>query len=226
MLIATSLISLDRKGLDMKTTRLLVVAIMLETVLSMSVAAQANPQGEMPKPTAPVAASTGATCAGIALIDTQVFSDEKVGITRYVQAMKALELEFMGRVHGYGDLYWHIAELTKEIAKLKEGDAAINKQVIQSKQEDLDRFQRDLNNLRKEDDALFTKRYSEVVSPTAADINAALDRYAVQHGIMLILDKSKLNSTILISNPAVDITQAFITEYNREHPVTSGTILR
>ena len=59
---------------------------------------------------------------------------------------------------------------------------------------------------------------NDAVNPISTDIGKALDQYAIQHGLTMILDVSKLLPAILTVNPAVDVTAAFIAEYNSKNP--------
>lgn len=53
-----------------------------------------------------------------------------------------------------------------------------------------------------------------ILDPIRAEVLRALDRYARARGIGLVLDRSKLDSAVLIAAPGVDLTDAFITAYN------------
>lgn len=76
---------------------------------------------------------------------------------------------------------------------------------------------------KKEDaDALFQKRYEAVVSPISQDIGKSLTDFANSRGITMIFDISKLMPAVLTVNPAMDVTEAFIAEYNRTHPATAA----
>ena len=119
----------------------------------------------------PISLPAGVPATKIALIDSDVFADEKRGITRYVAAMKSLEREFKGK--------------STEVDK-----------------------------------ATFQKRYEETINPIASDISKALDQFAVQRNITLTLNISKLQPAILTIDPATDVTESFIADYNSKHPAT------
>ncbi|MDQ3818279.1 MAG: OmpH family outer membrane protein, partial [Acidobacteriota bacterium] len=69
----------------------------------------------------------------------------------------------------------------------------------------------------------YQKRLGEVVGPISQDIGKALDQFATAHGITMILDISKLAPAILTINPNMDVTRAFVAEYNSSHPATAST---
>jgi len=153
----------------------------------------------------------------IAVVDTNVFADEKAGITRYLNAVKSLEPEFRSRTHELGQLQNQIKATAEEIAKLKV-NSVVAPETIQAKQQESERLQRELKYKQDQTNADYEKRYNEVVGPITTDIGKALDLYANQHGLTMILDINKLLPAILSVNPAMDITQAFIAEYNSKNP--------
>lgn len=173
----------------------------------------ARPAAPQPTPgtTAPVPA------AKIALVDTTVFGDEKAGITRYVNALKGVQAGFQPRVTELNNLQSRIKAIADEIAKLR-GNSPVNSEAIKTKEDEGERLQRELKYKKDQNDADFEKRLTEVVAPISTDIGKALDQYASQHGLTMILDISKLLPAVLTVNPAMDVTQAFIADYNSKHP--------
>jgi hypothetical protein len=66
------------------------------------------------------------------------------------------------------------------------------------------------------------KRYQQVVTPISRQIGAALDQFATQRGVTMTLDTSKLLPAILTMVPAIDLTQAFISDFNNKNPRTAA----
>jgi Skp family chaperone for outer membrane proteins len=210
----------------MKHFRLIAATLMLAAMIVVSASAQTRPAGTTPaRPAAPQ--TTPAVSNGpvpdtkIAFIDTGAFGDEKVGITRFVNAMKSLEREFQPRQTELNTIQTRIKAIADELNKLSAGSAVVDQKTIQAKQDEGERLQRDLKYKQDQADADFKKRYTDVVSPISQDIGNALTQFANQRGITMILDYSKLLPAILTVNPAVDVTQAFINEYNSTHPATA-----
>ena len=94
----------------------------------------------------------------------------------------------------------------------------MSQETIRAKQDDGARLQRELKYKKEQADADFEKRYSEVVGPVSNDIGNALIQYAAQNGLTMIIDISKLQPAVLSVNPAMDVTLAFIADYNSKHP--------
>jgi Skp family chaperone for outer membrane proteins len=212
----------------MRNFRIFAATMMLAALLAVSASAQTRPAtGTTPaRPAAttppPAASNAPVPETKIAFIDTGAFGDEKGGITRYVNAVKALEREFKPRQDDLNGMQNRIKTIADEIGKLT-GNSVVDPKTIQAKQDEGERLQRDLKYKKEQADADFAKRYQEVVGPISQDIGKALDTFATQRGITMILDISKLAPAILTVNPAMDVTSAFITEYNTRNPATAST---
>lgn len=207
----------------MRNIRILAAAIMLAAIVAVSASAQTRPAGTpaTTRPAAPAASNAPVPDTKIAFIDTGAFGADQGGITRYVAAVKSLEREFKPRQDELNGMQNRIKALADEIGKLS-GNAVVDPKTIQAKQEEGERLQRDLKYKKEQADADFAKRYQDVVSPISTDIGKALDTFAQQRGLTMILDISKLAPAILTVNPAMDVTAAFIAEYNSK-PQTAST---
>jgi Skp family chaperone for outer membrane proteins len=166
---------------------------------------------------APVAAPSNVPAAKIAIVDTTVFGDEKVGIKRYLNAVTTVQKAFEGKNAELRNLQSQIKAIADDISKLS-GASVVSPETIRAKQGEGERLQRELKYKKEQADADFEKRYTEVVGPVSNDIGNALIQYAAQNGLTMILDISKLMPAVLTVNPAMDVTQAFIADYNSKHP--------
>jgi len=61
-----------------------------------------------------------------------------------------------------------------------------------------------------------------IFGPLQDDVGKALDAYAKARGITLILDASQVEG-ILFALETIDITRAFIAEYNSKNPATAAS---
>jgi Skp family chaperone for outer membrane proteins len=208
----------------MKRIRLISAALMLAAIVTISASAQTRPGTAAARPAAPqtpAASNAPVPDTKIAFIDTGMFGEEKGGISRYVTAVKSVEREFLPRQTELTGIQARIKALGDEISKLS-GNSVVDPKTIQAKQDEGERLQRDLKYKKDQADADFAKRYQEVVTPISSDIGKALDQFAQQRGITMILDISKLAPAILTVNPAMDVTQAFIAEFNSKNPATAS----
>ena len=194
---------------------LIAAAFVVLTGASVSVAAQTQPAGARPAAPQPTpAAAAPVPVTKIALVDTTLFGDEKAGINRYVSALKGVQATFQPRLIELNNLQNQIKALADEINKLSANPVVD----LKPKQDEGERLQRDLKYKKEQFDADFERALTQAAAPVSADIGKALDQYAAQHGLTMILDISKLLPALLTVNPATDITQAFIADYNSKHP--------
>lgn len=201
---------------------LIAAAFVVLTGASVSVSAQTQPAGARPaapQATPPAPQPTPAAAAPvpvtkIALVDTTLFGDEKAGINRYVSALKGVQATFQPRLIELNNLQNQIKALADEINKLSANPVVD----LKPKQDEGERLQRDLKYKKEQFDADFERALTQAAAPVSADIGKALDQYAAQHGLTMILDISKLLPALLTVSPAMDITQAFIADYNSKHP--------
>jgi outer membrane protein len=205
-------------------TKLALAAVpLLLLVASFSTSAQIRPAATAtptPRPVAsqPVAsANVVVPATKIAFVDTGMFADDKAGIRRYVNAVKSIQREFEPRNLEFTNLQTRIKTLADEISRLS-GAAVVDPKTIQAKQEEGERLQRELKYKKEQADADVGKRYKELVGPVSADIGRALDQYASRNGLTMILDISKLLPAVLTMNPSMDITNAFIADFNSRNP--------
>ena len=194
---------------------LIAAAFVVLTGASVSVSAQTQPAGARPAAPQPTpAAAAPVPVTKIALVDTTLFGDEKAGINRYVSALKRVQATFQPRLIELNNLQNRIKALADEINKLSANPVVD----LKPKQDEGERLQRDLKYKKEQFDADFERALTQAAAPVSADIGKALDQYAAQHGLTMILDISKLLPALLTVSPAMDITQAFIADYNSKHP--------
>src|SRR5215211_1834031 len=209
----------------MRNFRIFAAAIMLAAILAVSASAQGTARPTAPQQTGPAAgANANVPESKIAYIDTSEFADEKTGINRYVTQMKTLEREFKPRQDELTNMQARIKTIADEISRLTTagGASPVDPKTFQAKQDEGERLGRDLKYKKEQADADFAKRYQEVIRPVSQDIMTALNQFAQTRGITMILDISRMGEAVLTVNPSMDVTRAFIAEYNAKNPATAS----
>lgn len=206
----------------MRIFRLFAATIFIAAIAAIPAFAQQRPAPAQPPATVPTQSTGPVPASKIAYINTQAFDDEKAGINRYIAAMKNLQREFQPRQTELQNLDTRLKAIADEISKTR---SVADPKALQLKQEEGERIQRELEFKKKEYEAAAAKRYEETVGPINADIVKALEVFAKARGITMILDISKqaLYESILTVDPAMDVTAAFIVEYNSKNPATAST---
>ncbi len=93
--------------------------------------------------------------------------------------------------------------------------------VTQQKIAQLDQLKKDYQRKGEDAQAAYQKRRAEVLAPLQDDVGKALDAYARSHAITMIIDGSQVQG-IVYASETIDITRAFISDYNSKNPVTAS----
>jgi Skp family chaperone for outer membrane proteins len=198
----------------MRIIRLTAAASLLTLVTVMSAYAQGagSPAG-----------GAGIPATKIAYVDTVAFGDEKGGITKFVAAMKSLEREFQPRQTELQGLQTRINAIADDIKRLGQATPP-DQRAIQAKQEEGQSLERQLEFKKKDAEAALQKRQEELLGPIYKDIFTALEAFSKQRGATMLLDVSKLAQigAILSASDAIDLTKAFIADYNSRNPSTAS----
>ena len=201
----------------MKIIRAIAAVAFFAAISAASVAAQ-------PKPTTTsTPALTGSATGNVpetklALVDTDQFLDEKAGIVRLVMAAKKVENEFLPRRTELQGLQTQIDKLK---ADLQRTSAVQDPKVSAQQQEAIDQKTREMQRKTEDAQTAYQKRLQDMLGPIYDEIGKALDAYAKAHGITLILDVTKIQG-IVSASESLDITKAFITEFNTKNPATAS----
>lgn len=218
-------------------TKKLLLLLIITTGTSISSFAQPRPTPSPARPTAtparPAATPTRPTttqpqtnltvavpASKIAVIDTELFSDEKAGIHRLIDANKILQNEFRARQQELEGIQKRLGTLVDDIRKLRAAGGVVDQKAIQAKQDEGLRLQQDFETRKQRFDEDYSKRYREVTGPVSDLIGKALDEFARQNGITMTLDLSKLLPAVLTALPTTEVTEAFIADFNRKNPRT------
>ena len=201
----------------MKIIRAIAAVAFFAAISAASVAAQ-------PKPTTTTTPALTGSATGnvpeakLALVDTDQFLDEKAGIVRLVTAAKKVETEFLPRRTELQGLQTQIDKLKTDLQRT----AAVQDPKVSAQQQDaIDQKTRDMQRKTEDAQTAYQKRLQDMLGPIYDDIGKALDAYAKAHGITLILDVTKIQG-IVSASESLDITKAFITEFNTKNPATAS----
>ncbi|MBA3767804.1 MAG: OmpH family outer membrane protein [Acidobacteria bacterium] len=201
----------------MRIYRLIAVATFLVAITALPAFAQQRPAAAAATPAA--ASNAPIPDSKIALINTDFFADEKQGIGRLVNAVKKVDAEFTPRRNELQTLKANMDKLTTDIQATAN---VATPQTLQQKQEQLEGMKREYQRKGEDAQAAYNKRLQESVGPLYEDIGKNLDAFAKARGITLLLDAAKIGPAILAATDAMDVTRAFIAEYNSKNPATAS----
>ena len=158
----------------------------------------------------------------VAIVDTNAFTHPEKGIKRLIKAAESVEREFVPR---WAELAGMYARLRKELEKLSfVGPIPTDPQPVTPERkrelkEATDAIQRSIEQRQAAMQLDYAKRTKEVTAPIFQEIRNSLEAFAKSRGIAVLIDASK--SACLVGcdeKDAMDITQEFITDYNRLNP--------
>jgi outer membrane protein len=197
----------------MKSLRLIAAGAALAAVSVVPASAQTSrPAGQ---PAAP--ASAPSLTGKVAVIDSGSFSDEKEGIARVVNAMKGVDAQFQPQRNELQQMQTRLNSLADEIQKT---GAVSDPKALAAKQDQATQLKTDIERRAQDAQTAYQKRMGEVLDPLQQDVFNALQAYAQQRGIAIVIDQNRV--PVLYAADSIDITRDFITEYNRTHPATAA----
>src|ERR1041384_4404937 len=202
----------------MKIFRAIAAVAFVAAISAGSISAQTRPAGTPATSTAPTQTTANVPDSKIALVDTDAFLDEKQGITKLVTAAKAVEAEFQPRRAELQTLQQQIDKATADLQKVQ----AVQDPKLSAQQQDkIDTMKKDMQRKGEDAQAAYQKRLQDKLGPVYEDIGKALDAYAKAHGITMVLDVTKIQG-IVSADGSLDITKAFIVEFNSKNPATAA----
>jgi Skp family chaperone for outer membrane proteins len=167
----------------------------------------------------PAAATTvNVPVSKMAVIYSEQFQDAKTGIARFTVTLNRLNGEFQKVQDDLTQTGQRLTAQQSEITRLQQAGGATPAQ-IQAKIDTLDQQKRDYQRKGEDAKAQYQKRYQELFTPLQDDISKALDAYAKTRGITLIIDGSQV--PVLYAAEGMNVTGAFISEYNVKNPATA-----
>ncbi|HEX9545178.1 MAG TPA: OmpH family outer membrane protein [Pyrinomonadaceae bacterium] len=189
-------------------------------VLALSFSTFAQPKATAPATQTPAQTTGTVPESKIALIYSNAFLDPKTGIARFNTLVTTLNREFQPRQTELTTLQQRITTLTDEVNKMQAGSSVVDPKSIQAKMDTLEQLKKDIQRKGEDAQAAYDHRKQEIFQPLQDDIGKALELYAKQHNINMIIDGSQV--PLVYAADSIDITLAFIKEFNSKNPATAS----
>lgn len=180
-----------------------------------------------PAVTGPVVTTPAATVqlptSKMAVIYTDLFLDQKTGIAKFNSVVAKLNGEFQKVKEDITQMQTRAQTLETEITKLREAPAGtpIDQRGLQAKIDQLDQMKKDVQRKGEDAQASYNRRRQELFMPLQDEIGKALEAFAKARGINVIIDGAQV--PLLYAADSIDITRAFITDFNSKNPATAAT---
>jgi len=206
------------------------VSVLLVAGFVASISAQqpaARPAAPTPTPAATTPAGPAANVqlpmSKMAVIYTDLFLDQKTGIAKFNSVVTKLNGEFQKPKDELTQMQNRATALETEINKLREAPegAPVDQRSLQAKIDQLDQLKKDIQRKAEDAQGAYNRRRAELFNPLQDEIGKALEAFAKARGINVIIDGTSV--PLLYAADSIDITRAFITEFNSKNPVTAAT---
>jgi len=208
------------------------VSALLVAAFAVSVSAQQPAGRPAAQPTPTPAATAPATTAPatvqlptskMAVIFTELFLDQKTGIAKFNIVVTKLNSEFNAAKTELTQMQTRAQTLESEITKLREAPEGtpIDQRALQAKIDQLDQLKKDIQRKGEDAQASYNRRRQELFTPLQDEIGKALEIFAKARGINVIVDGTQV--PLLYAAESIDITRAFINDFNSKNPATAAT---
>jgi len=152
-----------------------------------------------------------------AVFDSAAFTDQQTGIARVVAAIAAVNIAFEPVKKDLEEMQTRYASLISDVEKKQ---STAEPTIIRQMREQAENLSSQIKRKSEDAQANYEKQLNSTLDPLQADISKALDAYATAHGILLVIDVSRV--PVIYAHNSIDITKDFIAEYNRTHPVATN----
>ena len=205
------------------------LSAVIVVVFAISLSAQQQrpagaPAQPAPTPTAPAATATVALpMSKMAVIYTDLFLDQKSGIAKFNNVVTKLNGEFAKLKEDLVQMQNRAQALETEINKLREAPEGtpIDQKSLQAKIDQLDQLKKEIQRKGEDAQASYNRRRQELFAPLQDEIGKALEAFAKARGINVIIDAVQV--PLLFADEKIDITRAFIADFNSKNPVTAAS---
>lgn len=203
----------------------LLISALLVVAFATTISAQqpTRPPASQPAATpAPTAATVALPTSKMAVVYTDLFLDQKQGIAKFNTVVTKLNGEFQKLKDEIQAMQTRAQALETEIGKLREAPAGtpIDQRSLQTKIDQLEQLKKDIQRKAEDAQAAYNRRRQELFNPLQEEISKALETFAKARGINVIIDAAQV--PLLYAADSIDITRAFITEFNSKNPATAA----
>ena len=192
-------------------------------VLLLTISAAASAQTPGPTTSAP-SQPAAVPRSKIAVIYSAAFQDPKEGITRFAAAVNKLNAEFQPIQTELNQTAQRLNTLQEEIKRMQQGATPATPQQIQVKIDQFDEQKKAYDRKGEDARANYQRRRGELLMPLQEDVGKALDAFGKAHGITMIIDGTQV--PLVYAADTIDVTKAFIADYNRKNPATTAATPR
>ena len=112
--------------------------------------------------------------------------------------------------------------LQDELGKLQNAPAGtpIDQRTVQAKADQLDQLKKEIQRKGEDAQTAYNRRRNEIFAPLQQEVGNALEAFAKARNINVIIDGTQV--PLLYAADSIDITAAFIADFNAKNPATAA----
>jgi len=152
----------------------------------------------------------------VAWINSSAFMDELTGIKQLVRVTKELQLEFSTQQSELSLQNEKLRTIVTELNKLQTSGATA--EALQAKQSEGLALQQDLQQKQQAFQAAVQQAQQQKQGPIAAEMDKAMETFAKERDLGLIIDAAKLGNAVIVARSEIDVTADFVAYFNATHP--------
>lgn len=153
----------------------------------------------------------------VAVIDSRAFPE---GIGEMKKQLDKLETEFQPRTKELEGLQNQLLKLDEE---LKVGGSNMKPEVLRDKTTQMGDLKKEFDRKREDYQADLQKRSEVAIGPVQDKIRKFLEGYSAAREIVIVFDLAPIaQAGLVFLNPATNVTDDFIKEYNKANPSPSA----
>lgn len=158
----------------------------------------------------------------MAVVYTDMFLDSKTGIAKFNVTVTKLNAEFQKLKDELTQMETRRGALEEELNKLRQAPEGtpIDQRSLQAKIDQLEQLKKDIQRKAEDAQGSYNRRRQELFGPLQDEVGKALEAFAKARGINVIIDGAQV--PLLYAAESIDITRAFITEFNSKNPATAS----
>ena len=184
--------------------------VFLTTAIILFIAATASVNGQTSQPPVGPAAPVK-----VAIIDADAFPDSKAGVKKLLNALAQVD-------NGLGTIRTNLVTKNGRLQALSQKANAGT--ITQAEVDEANTLKVEIQRLQEDgqkQQEVLTRQY---VGPVLNELSTALQAYAKQRGFDMVIDVSKMQNSIMLVNQSLDITDAFIADFNAKNPAGAAPV--
>jgi Skp family chaperone for outer membrane proteins len=152
----------------------------------------------------------------IAVIDTDEFANPTTGIKKLLNGFNQVEARLKPLRDEIVGMQTRLNTLATEIQNAQKAGTT----PPQAKIDEAQQLDSDIKR-KQEDGQKAYQRYSkQIVEPLNIEVAKAVEVFVKAKGYDMLLDLAKFNGSMMVLNPGIDVTKAFVADYNAKNPAT------